>query len=160
MGRRGPAGKPTELKQLQGNPGKRPLNTHQPMFPKCEENPQPLAHLTTVAKKEWKRIVPLLRQAGLLTQVDLTTLAAYCQAFGRWVEAEKLIKKEGLTFESDKGNIIQRPEVGIASTAMKQMVTFAAEFGMTPSSRSNIKVEEVEDAKDPFVVFLGGKKNA
>ena len=50
--------------------------------------------------------------------------------------------------------------MGIANTAMKLMVSIAREFGMTPSSRSNIKIEEVEDAKDPFVVFLGGKKDA
>ncbi|NLW92383.1 MAG: phage terminase small subunit P27 family [Syntrophomonadaceae bacterium] len=160
MGARGPAGKPKALKELQGNPGKRPLNQHEPIFPKYDELPKPPAHLTTLAKKEFSRVVPLLHQAGILTQVDINVVAAYSQAFGRWVDAEKAIKIHGMTYESDKGNIIQRPEVGIASTAMKEMVSFAAEFGMTPSSRSRIKVEQLEDKVNPFAVFIGGAKKS
>jgi len=162
MGRRGPAPKPDALKKLQGNPGKRPLNNAEPKFPKfaTDDLPKPPSWLSTPAKKEWKRLVPVLHQAGVLTQVDTGTLAAYCQAFGEFVEATKIVKARGFTFISDKGNVIQRPEVGIANTAMKLMVSIAREFGMTPSSRSNIKVEEVEDSPNPFAVFIGGKKDA
>lgn len=161
MGKRGPAGKPDALKKLQGNPGKRPLNHAEPKFPKFEFNglPAPPSWLNSPAKREWKRMVPLLHNAGVLTQADLSSLAAYCQAYGQFIEATKVIKAEGYTFESDKGNILQRPEVGIANTAMKLMVTIAREFGMTPSSRSNIKVEEVEESPNPFAVFIGGKKS-
>jgi len=46
--------KPTVLKVLEGNPGKRPLNKNGP-------KPKPVApktpkHLNSVAKKEWKRV--------------------------------------------------------------------------------------------------------
>jgi len=162
MGKRGPAAKPDALKRLQGNPGKRPLNNAEPKFPKftTDELPAPPSWLSTPAKKEWKRLVPVLHQSGVLTQVDTGALAAYCQAFGEFVEATKIVKARGFTFISDKGNVIQRPEVGIANTAMKLMVSIAREFGMTPSARSNIKIEEVEDSPNPFAVFIGGKKDA
>lgn len=159
MGKRGPAPKPTKLKELQGNPGKRPLNRAEPKFPKYDKLPAPPSHLNRAGKKEWKRIVGILQQAGLLTEADYAPLAAYCQNYGRWVDAEKIIKEEGHTFTSDKGNIIQHPAVGIASTAMKNMVTMAREFGMTPASRTNIKVDDAEASADPFVVFIGGKKS-
>lgn len=162
MGRRGGAAKPDALKKLQGNPGKRPLNNDAPKFPifDKEDLPKPPSWLNTPAKKEWKRLVPILHQAGVLTQADTGTLAAYCQAFGEFIEATKLAKAKGYTTVTDKGNVIQRPEVGLANTAMKLMVSIAREFGMTPSSRNNISVEKVEDQQDPFVVFIGGKKNA
>lgn len=38
---------------------------------------------------EWKRIAEALNRIGLLTQVDRAALAAYCQAYGRWMEAER-----------------------------------------------------------------------
>lgn len=159
MGKRGPAPKPTNLKLLQGNPGKRPVNKSEPQFTKYDEPPKPPTHLNKYGKKEWKRILPVLMNVGLLTEADYATLAAYCQAYGTWVEAEKLIKEKGFTYISDKGNSIQRPEVGIASTAMKNIVTFAREFGMTPSSRSNIKVDDSVASKDPFAEFISGGKS-
>ena len=65
--------KPTSLKVLEGNPGKRQLNPNEPKpdasIPKCP------AWLSKEAKREWKRLVPFLEQAGLLTQVDRAAFA-------------------------------------------------------------------------------------
>ncbi|AHM56400.1 phage terminase, small subunit, P27 family [Peptoclostridium acidaminophilum DSM 3953] len=159
MGKRGPAPKPTNLKVLQGNPGKRQLNESEPVFPIGSEVPNPPAHLSRYAKKEWKRIAPLLHKNGLLTEADIAALGAYCQAYNRWVEAEKLIRTYGYTDETDKGNIIQRPEVGIANKAMEQMVKYGKEFGLTPSARSNLHIEKPEETEDPFMKFISGGRS-
>ena len=79
MGKRGPAPKPTALKVLQGNPGKRPLNDKEPEYEKSDELLKPPPYLSTHAKKEWKRIAPMLLNNGLLTNVDISALGAYCQ---------------------------------------------------------------------------------
>lgn len=50
------------------------------------------SHLTKVARAEWKRIGRLLRDAGLLTNMDTTALAAYCAAYARHVEAESMLQ--------------------------------------------------------------------
>lgn len=161
MGKRGPTKKPTNLKILQGNPGKRKLNENEPKFEIDEEallKPPPF--LGTYGKKEWKRIAPLILKNKLLTNADINTLAAYCQSYNRWVEAEKEVRIRGFTTETDKGNIIQRPEVGIANKAMENMVKFAKEFGLTPSSRVDLHAGNTEDVTDPFMELLGsGKKN-
>ena len=44
----------------------------------------------------------------------------------------------GLTIKTTNGNAIQNPLVGMANRAMADMVRYATEFGMTPSSRSRI----------------------
>ena len=159
MGKRGPASKPTNLKVLQGNPGRRPINEKEPKFPIADEVPSPPSYLSTYAKKEWKRIAPLLHRNRLLTEADISILAGYCQAYNRWIEAEKLIRTYGYTSETDKGNIIQRPEVGIANKALDEMLKYAKEFGLTPSSRANLHVENAEDVDDPFMQFIRGGKN-
>ena len=158
MGKRGPAPKPTNLKVLQGNPGKRKLNEDEPSFTSSEEILTPPPFLSRYAKKEWKRIVPLLKANGLLTDVDVNTLAAYCQSYHRWIEAERAIRTYGLTTETDKGNIIQRPEVGIANKAMEAMVRYAKEFGLTPSSRTSLHANAPDKQDDPFMEFLKGAK--
>src|SRR5262249_37411259 len=68
--------KPTHLKLLQGNPGKRPYNANEPK--PAPQVPSPPEHLTEVALKEWNRLAELLGRIGLLTAIDRTAFAAYC----------------------------------------------------------------------------------
>lgn len=145
MGKRGPKKEPTNLKLVKGNPGKRPLNKKEPK-PKISLPSAP-DHLCFSAKHEWKRVAKALYDLGLLSELDRAALAAYCNAYGRWVAAEKKLKaaaKEdpeygGLLIETSNGNLIQNPLVGIANTARKEMARLAGEFGMTPSARTGIE---------------------
>jgi P27 family predicted phage terminase small subunit len=140
---RGRKPKPTHLKLIIGNPGNHPLNRAEPK-PKGGA-PKPPPELNADALAEWKRVSPRLLDAGILTSVDRATLAAYCQAFGRWREAERALadiaKRNPLTnlmIETKSGNFIQNPLLGIANKAMSDMVRYAAELGMTPSARSRV----------------------
>jgi P27 family predicted phage terminase small subunit len=146
---------PTQLHIIHGNPGKRPLNKNEPK-PKPGRPTCP-AHLSKEAKKEWKRIVPELEKLGLLTKIDRTELAMYCQAYGRWVEAEKIVYEKGTLYKTKSGNVITSPMLWVANKAMEQMHKFLTEFGMTPSSRTRIKIEPKEK-EDPMETYLGKKK--
>ena len=84
---RGRKPKPTALKLLEGNPGRRPIRGGEPQPPRNQ--PTCPAHLSPTAKAEWKRLAQSLNKMGLLTQVDRAVFSAYCQAYGRWVEAER-----------------------------------------------------------------------
>jgi len=144
---------PTAIKQLNGNPGKRPLNRNEPKFGThgvtCPK------HLDKTARAEWKRVSAELSTTGLLTTVDRAALAAYCAAWSRWVDAELNIQKFGTVIKSPKSGFpIQNPYVGIANTALDQMRKFAVEFGMTPSSRSRISTADGPTSGDPFADFM------
>ncbi len=86
-GTRGPLPKPTALKVLEGNPGKRALNLSDGVNPRIEIPSAP-KHLGQEARKEWKRIAPLLEELGLISGLDRAALALYCQAVGRLSELE------------------------------------------------------------------------
>src|SRR5687768_11007374 len=108
---------PTNLKLLKGNPGKRPLNEAEPM--PAPAIPKPPDHVTGEARKEWFRISKQLHELGLLTEIDRAALAAYCIAWGRWVEAEQNLAKYGTVIKSpDKGWLVQSPYLSIANRAM------------------------------------------
>ena len=95
---------------------------------------------------------------GLMTKIDRAALAAYCQAWARWIQAEEEIRKSSCIVKSPSGYPIQNPWLAVANTALKQMRAFLTEFGMTPSSRSRVTVSKPEK-KDPFELFLlRGKK--
>ena len=131
--------KPTRIKEIAGNPGNRPLNAREPKpplgIPECPE------HLNDEAKLEWERLTVYLANMGMLSQVYRAPLAAYCQAWGRWVEAERELKKYGKVIKTTNGNAVQNPYLSIANTAMDQMRKLAIEFGLTPAAQSRIEAD-------------------
>ena len=130
--------KPTHLKLLAGNPGKRPLNESEPQPVPIEETPTPPAWMSGEARAKWALEFPKLVRNNMITDVDLTAFARYCQAFGRMVVAESMVAKQGDVMIAPSGFPIQNPYLAIANKAFEQMIKLETEFGMTPSSRSRV----------------------
>lgn len=158
MGRRGPPPQPTKLRVLHGNPGKRPLNKQEPQ-PK-RGRPSCPRWLTGEARKEWKRVVPELERLGLLTIVDRTALATYCQAWARYVEAEAMITRYGSILKSEKSDYIQvSPYATISKQNALLVKAFCQEFGLTPASRTRIAAPKAAPESDAVEEWLRGNRN-
>lgn len=151
--------KPSKVKELEGNPGKRKSNQDEPQ-PEIKEIPDPPGHIGEDGRQEWARITPILHKLGLLTEVDYTALAAYCQTYERWVKAERIINEKGPIIKTTNGNYIQSPLVGIANKALELMHKYLTEFGMTPSSRTRVSVapQKPKGKFGEYGVVNGGKK--
>lgn len=111
---------------------------------------KPPMHLLPEAKAEWKRLAPSLKLLGILSELDVGAFAAYCQAYARWVQAEKLLAKladqdptgMGATLIKTRGGgVMPNPLVWVARNAASDMVRYAAEFGFTPSARTRIQYQ-------------------
>lgn len=100
--------------------------------------PPPPDYLSDREKAEWKRVGNQLLEVGLINGLDVTVLAAYCAAYGRWVEAQESIKKHGVLVKSPNGFPMQSPYLAISNKAMEQMVKIMGELGMTPAARTRI----------------------
>lgn len=88
---RGRRPKPTRLKVLTGNPGKRALNEAEPRpEPEIPDCPPELG---PIARREWERLVAELAPLRILTQLDRAALATYCGAYGLWADATEAINK-------------------------------------------------------------------
>ena len=127
---------PTSLRRLNGNPGKRGYNHAEPVPP--EGLPDCPRHLTEVARDEWARIAGALYDMGVLTMVDRAALAAYCQAYARWVEAEEKLKETPVMLKTPSGYVQQSPWLSVANKQMELMGRYMAELGITPASRSRV----------------------
>ena len=131
--------KPIELKKLAGNPGRRPLNENEPKI--REGKPRCPSHLNDYAKRVWRRVAPLLYEAGLLTLIDADLLAAYCIEVGRSIEAEEILKETSNVIRNSNNNLVVNPWVRIGDRAREAYARLAVEFGMSASSRSRVTVE-------------------
>jgi P27 family predicted phage terminase small subunit len=63
------------------------------------------------------------------------------------------IERYGTMVKSPNGFPMQSPHVAVANKQVDIMVRIASEFGMTPSSRSRIRVGD-KAPEDPFEAFL------
>ena len=144
MGARGPAPQPTALQRLRGNPSHRPLNEREPQPASGERAPSAPRWLSEAARREWRRVAGPLHRAGLLTEIDTLALGMLCEAFANYLEARAMVNEGGkgqLVVKSDKGNLYQHPAVAVMVGARGEVLRWAREFGMTPSTRSRIALE-------------------
>lgn len=153
--------KPTALRLVGGNAGKRAINKNEPK-PELSQ-PTPPAFLNDDAKVEWGRICETLYKVGLMTELDRGALAACCQAYGRWAQAERALARmsdkdelnRALMIKTSNGNAIQNPLVGIANKAAADYVKYAVEFGMTPSARARVTATTNDKQEDNLKEFFG-----
>jgi P27 family predicted phage terminase small subunit len=144
---------------LNGNPGKRGYNHAEPVPP--AGLPDCPAHLSEAAQTEWLRIAGTLHDMGVVTQVDRAALAAYCQSWGRWVEAEEKLRETPLLLKTPSGYVQQSPWLSVANKQLEIMGRYMAELGITPASRSRVAVLQATDADkitriQRIIVTIGG----
>jgi len=143
------------LRLLEGNAGKRPLDLTAGVNPKIEVPSVP-KHLGTEAKKEWKRITPLLEELGLISGLDRTALALYCQAAGRLAELETAFNSMVSTKVADgaeyadavyaasysvtpSGYAQQSVIVQLIGKHREQVNRYLMHFGLSPAARGRVQ---------------------
>ena len=86
--------KPTALKKLRGTLRKCRVNPNEWTPPVGA--PEMPATFKRDARREWLRVVPMLLDAGLISNYDGSTLEAYCEAYQEWKDAARIVAKEGI----------------------------------------------------------------
>ena len=131
---RGRPPKPTALKLIEGNPGKRALNLDEPNAGPLGDPP---ADLDGGALAKWNEMARLW---GLVvTAADRDQLAEYCRLEVRRVQAEEKVFEHGPVVASPNGFPVQSPWLQIVNKCREEMRKIAVEFGGTPSSRARVK---------------------
>lgn len=80
-----------------------------------------------------------MHDAGVLTIADRAALAAYCQAYARWVEAETRLQETPMLLKTPSGYVQQSPWLAISNKQLEIMGRYMAELGLTPVSRTRLK---------------------
>jgi P27 family predicted phage terminase small subunit len=147
---------PTHLKLVKGTARPGRLNKNEPK--PSAVAPEPPAHLDDRAKAKFTELAQMLARYGVMSELDTGALARYAVVWCRWVDAEAEIKKRGPVVKTTSDNIIQNPFLAVANKCLLQMAQIEGEFGLTPSSRSRIRMEAPSDSIDPFEEYLNGGK--
>ena len=141
---------PTKIKELAGNPGKRPLNRREPK-PRGRK-PKPPAHLSDAERAEWRRLQRILEPMGVVTEAEADILAVYVAAYAQWVACRRAIEEKGILVVNEKGFAMRNPALKVSDDAQRTMLRCMGELGMTPSAR--VRLVAPESAGDAFEAFL------
>lgn len=137
--------KPSRIRELGGNQGHRRLNKNEPKPSSIADCP---AWLANEAREEWNRLAPELEALGLLSNLDASALAVYCESFQRWRRATAHIAEHGPVDRTENGYAVQSPFVSIANGAAETMRKLMIEFGMSPAARSKVSAVPKRDQEE------------
>ncbi|RZD93260.1 phage terminase small subunit P27 family [Streptomyces albidoflavus] len=149
----------------EGNPGKRtvPQSAAVPLSelvePDWRETFRPVdgpkqesvnARCRSVASREWQRVVPVLKIAVGLGEVDTTVLKDYCISAARIDQCERELSEHGLLVRGERG-WQKNGATTIAGQYRSQLARYIRELGLSPSARTVITAPDPDDSDDADV---------
>jgi P27 family predicted phage terminase small subunit len=127
-----------------------------------QSKPKVPKFLSPAARKEWRRVVPLLSERGSLTSADASILALHCECFSRWVACQQQITVEGIsqttTVLDSNGTQVTRTRPHFAlkilqdcEKSLRQSLTM---LGLTPASREKVRPTKKEPDREDVMSGL------
>ncbi len=141
---------PSTVHQLRGTMPSAPITGAQMAeFNPDVELPDCPTHLKGEASKEYKRLGEELKRYSLVSKVDRGVLAMLATVWARYVWAESKIAEYNKADPAGERGLVDRTPndykvmsvyVQISNAAIAQYLKLAAEFGLSPSSRSRVRL--------------------
>lgn len=145
--------KPSHLKLINGNPGKRPINKREPTA--SSDLPIAPKWLNDRAREIFAEIVALIDEMGYASRSHMHSLALAASRLEEVEVCTQMIDDEGRTYETTNTqgdtSIKSHPAVAQRSEAMRHAQSLLAEFGLTPSAAAKVVVPK----KQPKNRFSG-----
>lgn len=136
MGARGPHPKPTQLKVLQGARPNR-INFDEPPAPdgvaQCPKGVSP------AVREIWNYTVGQLEAMSCASPADRDALLCYCEAVVQHRRASEAVAEGGVLVRGTNGGMMRNPALAAQRDAAMMVAKFAQLFGLSPSSRSEIR---------------------
>ncbi|MEC2332499.1 phage terminase small subunit P27 family [Bacillus subtilis] len=152
--------KSATLQLIQGNPNKKNTEElaaraeHEKKMKMRSDNIKPPTWLDKVGKKEFKRVAALLTEVEIITEADISMLAAYCNAYSQYVSISKIIEEDGIMVHTEgkdeDGKLIklvgeEHPLLKRQKNYFDQMKSAANDFGLTPSARAKLAITRTQE---------------
>jgi P27 family predicted phage terminase small subunit len=86
---------------------------------------------------------------GALATSDRGIMTAYCCAWAVWIKAHRMLRTLGEqadnpeVLQTEKGNMIQSPWLGMQNRALADVVKYGSFLGLDPTSRTRIKLDDI-----------------
>lgn len=142
---RGRKPKPTYLRVLDGNAGRRPTNGDEPQPVGALEECPPPEELSDEQKAVWRKAIANA-PPGLLRKLDWGVFEQWVVHHANFLDASRRVAKSGQLIKKGEG-WDWNPYMSIMNKQSALALKCAAELGFTPSSRSRVKIDKQKPGK-------------
>ena len=158
----GPPKEPTALRLLKNNRGKRSINHDEPEPAMIEDVSPPSALVDPAEQAKWHDVVSKFHATGVFTLPDTDVLIDYCRTYVELERYRSKLKEFGELLKSPHGGFVTNPFVRMRDRAADRCLKLQIQMGMTPSSRSAIRVSSGGGVRAPkqskLARFLASKQ--
>jgi P27 family predicted phage terminase small subunit len=116
---------------MQGRKPRLAVVTDQP-----QKSPPAPASLGPIGRAEWRKVAPILANAGHLPPETESLLVCYCEAIEAAHDAAKTLKKQGRTIPGPNGTAKAHPMVRAQVTYLQTALRYANDLGITATARA------------------------
>ncbi len=113
-------------------------------------------YLDKEAKAYWRRTVKIMLAVSTLSEGDEGILASYCQSLSDRDKFTVQLRREGVTYETDKGYIGKNPKCTLLREAVEIILKCAARLGLSPADRARVHTVPATDKDSPWKKFKRG----
>lgn len=99
------------------------------------------------ARKFWHEMAREMIALGVLTAADVPAFILMAEHYGVAREAARQVAEQGLTVVDATGSLRKNPVLQVLRDNSTAFRMFAVEFGLTPSSRSRLKIAPAEEER-------------
>lgn len=143
---------PTAIKKQRGTDQPCRILKDEMQPPALVEYPLPPAWLTADGQSEWHNVVSGLHGLGMLSKLDLSLVASYCNEMALYREMELKVRSNDRAIAIKDGNgTLRKVDIvayqKLAHMALDKALAIAREFGFTPASRTKISMGQVTTTK-------------
>ena len=144
---------PTAIKQVNGYQKSKIDNENEPIPRALLSIADAPEYLSDDARIEWVRIIHELNVMGLLTTADMDIVAMVADVTARYKKAQAQVDTDGFLIETPNGYKQVHPTLAIVNKCIQQLQKLYVELGMSPSSRTRLKVPE-SHSEDEYEEYL------
>ena len=130
--------KPSRVRELQGNPGKRKINKREPKPKTPATRPHGLGR--GIRRKFWDEHAEELERLGILTGADTSAFRLMCEHYAVAIKASKELREQGFTVKGRDGFVKKNPLAQVFRDNSVAFRGYAEQFGMTPSARARLEM--------------------
>ncbi|MFD2681206.1 phage terminase small subunit P27 family [Bacillus seohaeanensis] len=113
------------------------------------DNIKPPTWLSKLAKTQFRKVVKEFEGNDLLKNVDIHSIALFCDAYADYIKCSELIKEQGLMMEhtnkAGETNSVPHPLLTKKKQLFEQMQKFMSEFGLSPVARARLTIPNDKD---------------
>ena len=139
--------KPTGLKLVEGNAGKRGVNAGEPE-PMLLNDLAPSKRMEPRSKAVWLEIAPMLRSMQVLTIADVMALEMLCDSIADYRYSRQQ-RGDDFVVTSAKGSEMISQWLVAQQMSARRADTMMSSFGMTPAARSKLMINPQGDLFAP-----------